>query len=306
MKFQEFGSIKKGGLLESKQEDLEDIKWILVEMSEQPKLAAEALGGKALLYDISDISSPEDVDVANRRLAELGYCMVYIGTKSLLSQKSLVCWIVSQELFLGDMNRLPMSPLKSDYYFDIDMKSIQATQKGLIIKHCEKEPALDIETLSAFFVIDYKDRRMAKAWQREYLGDKVKERLDSMLKGVHSISKEGYDFRFSIDRYEISEESRAFPKGYFGKEHGYNYIFGSSDEFVTAYCSVLEGGTVDIIMDDGRTMNIEDAVEDKEIGFEITADIKDCIIEYLYDNLRINDKTGFNFEVEMPKGKWFS
>ena len=71
MKFQEFGSIKKVGFLESKQEDLEDIKWILVEMSEQPKLAAEALGGKALLYDISDISSPEDVDVANRRLSEL-------------------------------------------------------------------------------------------------------------------------------------------------------------------------------------------------------------------------------------------
>ena len=293
MKFQEFGSIKKVGFLESKQEDLEDIKWILVEMSEQPKLAADALGGKALLYDISDIASPEDVDVANRRLVELGYCMVYIGTKSLLSRKSLVCWIVSQELFLGDMNRLPMSPLKSDSYFDIDMKSIQATQKGLIIKHCEKEPALDIETLSAFFVIDYKDRRMAKAWQREYLGDKVQERLDSMLKGVHSISKEGYDFRFSIDRYEISEESRG-------------RILSYADEFVTAYCSVLEGGTVDIIMDDGRTMNLEDAVEDKEIGFEITAEIKDCIIEYLYDDLRIGDKTGFNFEVEMPKGKWFS
>lgn len=290
MKFQEFGSIKKVVLLESKQEDLEDIKWILVEMSEQPKLATEALDGSALLYEISDITSPEDVEVACGRLAELGYCMVYIGPKSLLTDKNLVCWIVRQDLFQGDMNRLPMSPLKSDSYFDIDIKSIQATQKGLIIKHCEKEPALDIETLSAFFVIDYKDRRMAKAWQREYLGDRVKDMLDSMLKGVHSISKGGYDFRFSIDRYEISSSRNS----------------SYADEFVTAYCRVLEGGTVSIIMDDDRIMSIEDAVEDKEIGWEITIEIKDCIIDYLYDDLRISDKTGFNFEVEMPKNKWFS
>ena len=46
-------------------------------------------------------------------------------------------------------------------------------------------------------------------------------------------------------------------------------------------------------MDGERTLDIEDAVNDEEIGWEIEGEINDCIIDFLYKNLQIRDKTGY-------------
>jgi hypothetical protein len=277
MKFKEFDLSDRRPVFESKSEDLEDIKWILVEISEESKLVVEVLDGQALLYEISDISSPEDVLVAKSRLDEIGYSMVYIGPRSLLGDENLVCWIVKHESFLGDMNSLPMSTLESDCYFDVDMKAIVATQKALLTKQWEKDPTLYKYQLTSFI----KDRRSVKAteeWFREFIGDKAKGILDSILKGEHSISSGGYRFRFSIDRYEISEEESLDASAYIPTN-------------VKVYCHILAGGTVNVY--DGRELSIKDAALDKTIGWEIIGEIKDCIIEYLYKDLLIKAKTGF-------------
>jgi hypothetical protein len=51
-------------------------------------------------------------------------------------------------------------------------------------------------------------------------------------------------------------------------------------------------------MGDGRTLNLEDAVNDEEIGWEIKGEISDCIEDYFYKKIRIRDKTGYSIFVE--------
>jgi hypothetical protein len=85
----------------------------------------------------------------------------------------------------------------------------------------------------------------------------------------------GYDFDITIESYDIQE----------------------SNDDINIRCKILPGGEVSIIMGDGRTLDLEDAVNDEEIGWEIKGEINDCIEKYFYTNLQIRDKTGHNIYV---------
>lgn len=67
---------------------------------------------------------------------------------------------------------------------------------------------------------------------------------------------------------------------------GYNFDYemevdeyDQSSQNVYLNVKVLPGGTVNLIMVGGDVMDIEDAVKDDEIGYEIQQEIQDCIYE---------------------------
>jgi hypothetical protein len=86
--------------------------------------------------------------------------------------------------------------------------------------------------------------------------------------------KGGYDFEIEVVSYEIDEY-----------------------DDLDIRCKILPGGEVSII-NDGRTLDLEDAVNDKEIGWEIKGEVVDSIEEYFYKDLQIRNKTGYSIQVQ--------
>jgi hypothetical protein len=81
------------------EDDLEDIKWILVELDDNPKLLRNELDGKLLIYEIDSNYNKEDLDTAIARLADIGY-EILVNT------------------FFG------FSIIKSDYFKDKSIKGV--------------------------------------------------------------------------------------------------------------------------------------------------------------------------------------
>ena len=65
-------------LYESFNNNIEDLKWIMIEMTENQKLFGHEKDD-CFLYEISNMPSEEDLESAKGRLEDLGYNIVYIG-----------------------------------------------------------------------------------------------------------------------------------------------------------------------------------------------------------------------------------
>ena len=79
---------------------LEDIKWIMIEMTESHKLFGHEKDD-CFLYEVSNIPTQEDLESAKGRLEDLGYSIVYIGKPKIGSRDihdKTICWIVKSEL----------------------------------------------------------------------------------------------------------------------------------------------------------------------------------------------------------------
>ena len=140
----------------------------------------------------------------------------------------------------------------------------------------EEEPVLNNAKLQTLCIFNYQQIKKVGEWFREYLGPKANQIINSILRNKeHHISSGGYDFDIVIESYDLQE----------------------SNDDINIRCKILPGGEVSIIMGDGRTLDLEDAVNDEEIGWEIKGEINDCIEEYFYTNLQIRDKTGHNIYV---------
>jgi hypothetical protein len=238
---------------------LEDIKWIMIEMTESHQLFRHEKDD-CFLYQVSNIPSEEDLESAKGRLEDIGYDLVYVGKHV---DNNMICWIVKSE-FCEEYN--PIITMKKME----DNPVIEDIQKNILLKMWKEEPSIDNNRLSALNIFTYQQMKKVSELFREYLGPKTKQIVDSILgKKEHHISIGGYNFDIVIESYDID----------------------SND--ISIICKVLPGGTVSIIMDDGRTLDIEDAVNDEEIGWEIKGEINDCIIDFLYKNLQIRDKTGY-------------
>jgi hypothetical protein len=238
---------------------LEDIKWIMIEMTESHQLFRHEKDD-CFLYQVSNIPSEEDLESAKGRLEDIGYDLVYVGKHV---DNNMICWIVKSE-FCEEYN--PIITMKTME----DNPVIEDIQKNILLKMWKEEPSIDNNRLSALNIFTYQQMKKVSELFREYLGPKTKQIVDSILgKKEHHISIGGYNFDIVIESYDID----------------------SND--ISIICKVLPGGTVSIIMDDGRTLDIEDAVNDEEIGWEIKGEINDCIIDFLYKNLQIRDKTGY-------------
>ena len=254
---------------------LEDIKWIMIEMTETHKLFGHEKDD-CFLYDISNMPSEEDLESAKGRLEDLGYSIVYIGKPKIGSRDihdKMICWIVKSEL-CKEYSPLPI--IVNGKFAEFEGNTIiEDIQKKMLLKMWKEEPVINNERLQMLCVFNHQQMKKVGEWFREYLGPKVIQIVDSILrKKEHHISSGGYNFDIVIESYDID----------------------SSD--INIKCEILPGGTVSIIMGDGRTLDLEDAVDDEEIGWEIKGEISDCIEDFLYKNLQIRDKTGYGISWE--------
>ena len=60
---------------------LEDIKWIMIEVSEDAKLISSELDGDLLFYNLNTDCSEEDLKVAKLRLNDLDYNIIKLKNK---------------------------------------------------------------------------------------------------------------------------------------------------------------------------------------------------------------------------------
>ena len=241
---------------------LEDIKWIMIEMTESHQLFRHEKDD-CFLYQVSNIPSEEDLESAKGRLEDIGYDLVYVGKHV---DNNMICWIVKSE-FCEEYN--PIITMKTME----DNPVIEDIQKNILLKMWKEEPSIDNNRLSALNIFTYQQMKKVSELFREYLGPKTKQIIDSILrKKEHHISDGGYNFDIVIESYDIDSDD------------------------INIRCKILPGGTVSIIMDDGRTLDLEDAVNDGEIGWEIKGEINDCIEKYF--NLEIRNKTGYNINVQ--------
>jgi len=271
------------------EDTLEDIKWILLEMADNHELIGREKD-YCMLYAISNKPSEEDLDVAKNRLDDLGYSIVYIikpmvtnATTPGLSQPidlqgKILCWIVKSEFCKINLYNFGHRYADEFPLFNEINAVLESIQKSIMIKMWnEDSETINRTQLQMLCILNYPQVIKAEEWFREYLGPKANQIIDSILrKKEHHISSGGYDFDIAIESYEIDE-------GHYT---------------VDIKCKVLPGGEVSIIMGDGRTLDLEDAVNDEEIGWEIKVEISDCIEDYIYKDLQIRNKTGFSIEVE--------
>lgn len=255
---------------------LEDIKWIMIEMTESHKLFGHEKDD-CFLYEVSNMPSEEDLESAKGRLEDLGYNIVYIG--KIIDSHELhgktICWIVKSEL-CKEYSPLPIVVNGNFLEFEGN-KIIEDIQKNILLKMWKEDPTIDNNRMQNLCIFNYFHMKKVSELFREYLGPKAKQIIDSILrKKEHHISKGGYEFDIAIESYSIHE----------------------SNDDIDIRCKILPGGTVDIIMGDGRTLDLEDAVNDGDIGWEIKGEITECIEEYLYSSLHIRDKTGYGIYVD--------
>jgi hypothetical protein len=255
---------------------LEDIKWIMIEMTESQKLFGHEKDD-CFLYEISNMPSEEDLESAKGRLEDLGYNIVYIGKPKIGSRDihdKTICWIVKSEL-CKEYSPLPI--IINGKFAEFEGNTvIEDIQKNILLKMWKEEPVINNERLQMLCVFNHQQMKKVGELFREYLGPKANQIIDLILRNKeHHISDGGYDFDITIESYDIQE----------------------SNDDINIRCKILPGGEVSIIMDDGRTLDLEDAVNDEEIGWEIKGEINDCIEKYFYTNLEIRNKTGYNIYV---------
>lgn len=252
---------------------IEDIKWIMVEMVETHKFLGHEKDD-CFLYEISNIPTKEDLDSAKGRLEDLEfeYNIVYIGEPKIGSRGfngKTVCWIVKSEL-CKEYSPLPI--IINGKFAELEGNTIiEDIQKNILLKMWKEEPVLDKTRLPMLCIFNSNQEYNTSAFFREYLGEKARPIIDSILKKnkEHHILLDGYDFFITIEEYNIESD-------------------------IEIKCKILPGGKVSIIMDDGRTLDLEDAVNDEEIGWEINGEISECIINYFYNKLHITEKTGYD------------
>ena len=255
---------------------IEDIKWIMVEMVETHKFLGHEKDD-CFLYEVSNVPSEEDLESAKGRLEDLGYSIVYIGnpTPGHLQGKT-ICWVVKSEL-CKEYSPLPI--IINGKFAELEENTIiEDIQKNILLKMWKEEPVLDKTRLPMLCVFNSNQEYNTSAFFREYLGEKAIPIIDSILKKnkEHHILLDGYDFFITIEEYTIESDIRY-----------------SKHMYLVIKCKILPGGKVSI-MDDGRTLDLEDAVNDEEIGWEIKGEISDCIVNYFYNKLHITKKTGYD------------
>ena len=260
---------------------LEDIKWIMIEMTESHQLFRHEKDD-CFLYQVSNIPSEEDLESAKGRLEDLGYSIVYIGNPPYYDslgnptpghlQGKTICWVVKSEL-CKEYSPLPI--IINGKFAELEENTIiEDIQKNILLKMWKEEPVINNERLQTLCIFNYHQVKKVSEWFREYLGPKANQIIDSILRNKeHHISDGGYNFDIAIESYDIQE----------------------SNDDINIRCNILPGGEVSII--DGRTLNLEDAVNDEEIGWEIKGEIRDCIEDFFYKNLQIRDKTGYGIEI---------
>ena len=116
--------------------------------------------------------------------------------------------------------------------------------------------------------------RMLRNW---YGGENAKLKAIEMLKEKNFTVNYcgGYNFDFSVIDYTVEEDT------------GEIYVTAKPD---------IENGTVILMMLNGESQSLKDALNDEEYGWELEGEIADCIYELLHE--KITETTGYEIGVE--------
>lgn len=250
---------------------LEDIKLILLGMGESPNLVDHEKD-YCMLYNISNLPSEEELRVANKHLEDIDYAIVYVGKHD---GGKILCWIVKLEL-CKEYSPLPV--IINGKFAELEGNTIiEDIQKNILLKMWKDDPIIGTaEKLHTLCIFNYNQVQKVDELFREYLGlDKTKSIVDSILsKKEHHISSGGYNFNITIEDYSMPY-----------------------DDYLDIFCKILPGGTVTLFTrEDQPEMDLEDAEDDEENGWEIKSEIRDCIEDYFYQVLKIRNKTGLKID----------
>ena len=271
--FEEFGNNDIEDLLE-------DFKWILIELVDSNKLFSHEKD-YCFLYEVSNIPKKEDIESAKGRLEDLGYELIYIGDPAIANgelQGKKICWIVKSEFYNGDTSILPQGVHRyAPKYFEYN-EVIEDVQKNIMLKIWEDEPTIIKEKMNNLCIFNNKQILKVRNWLIEYLGPKAKEIINEiLLNKEHHILKGGYDFHIKVDGYDIDD---ILPE-------------------IDINCIIL-GGSVTLI-NSGSEMEIEDAIKDDQIGWEIKFEVEDSIVDSFSDIILKN--TGYRVNIQQLKVK---
>lgn len=269
---------------------LEDIKWIMIEVSEDAKLISSELDDDLLFYNLNTDCSEEDLRVAKLRLNDLDYKIVYFDKN--------YCWIVNINILSDEFKDSDeVVFVKSGEYASLKNLKIndnfKKLRRYLLFKYWEKTPILSYDILKLFLNktdLAYGDDVFLSSLFVDFLGE---ERIEKILNEIleknyyYDVSANGdlydreseFDFSFEIDDFSINVVEKNI--------------------FVT--CVVDYPGAT--ITTNGNELEILDIYDDHETTSDdiqkIDDEIVDCITEFLYTNLKVFEKTGLGVDVEI-------
>jgi len=252
---------------------LEDIKWILIEMSEGANLYRNEKG-YCMLYELPGSIDVDGIESAKGRLEEIGYNIVYLGTPAISTrdiQGKQICWIVKSEFFVENIYSLPTR--------NVNHKVIAEFQKNILLDMWKEKPEIDNAKRAALLIFNHRQVAKVDEWFREFLGPKAEKILRSLVKPGerHRIEKGGYDFDIRVEEIKID----------------------ASSEYVDIHCEILKGGEVTLFsQEDQPTLSLEEATENEDFGWVIENEIRDCIEDYFYSAIGIRNKTGYSIALE--------
>lgn len=269
---------------------LEDIKWIMIEVSEDAKLISSELDDDLLFYNLNTDCSEEDLRVAKLRLNDLDYKIVYFDKN--------YCWIVNINILsdeFKDSDEIVF--VKSGEYASLKNLKIndnfKKLRRYLLFKYWEKTPIISQEILKLFLnktELAYGDTTFASSLFVDFLGE---ERIEKILNEI--LEKNYY--------YDVSENGNLY-----GHESEFNFSFEVDDfsinvveKNICVTCVVDYPGAT--ITTNGNELEILDIYDDHETTSDdiqkIDDEIVDCITEFLYANLKVWERTGLSVEVEV-------
>ena len=231
---------------QNKNDILEDIKWIMIEVSEYAKLMGYALDGDLVTYDIPNYDET-DLKVANKRLYDIGYTLLnyVVGGQCLIINKDLID-LSKFDNDVSDEDEIPFPVLDGVEFSNI--------QKELLLKHFEKTPNLIGVDPNVFLL----SSNECYNYLSDFLGKEgISKNLHKLVDKKYHIRDGGYDFDFTLENIEKD-----------------------GDEFILKVY-IFDEGTVEIIHS-GDVMNIIDAITDKEIGWEIKSEMEESIVKFLH------------------------
>ena len=265
---------------------LEDIKWIMIEVSEDAKLISSELDGDLLFYSLDTECSEEDLRVAKLRLSDLNYKIVYFNNN--------YCWIVNIDILSDEFKDLDEIVFKTGQLKNLKMAgNLQKIRKYLLFKYWEKTPILSYDILKLFLNktdLAYGDDVFLSSLFIDFLGE---ERIEKILNEI--LEKNYY--------YDVSANGDLYDR-----ESEFNFSF-EIDEFsinvvekkLNVICVVDYDGAT--ITTNGNELEILDIYDDHETTTDdiqkIDDELESIMVEFIYTDLKAWERTGLSVEVEI-------
>ena len=283
---------------QNKNDILEDIKWIMIEVSEDAKLISSELDGDLLFYNLNTDCSEEDLKVAKLRLNDLdndldndlSYKIVYFDKN--------YCWIVNINILSDEFKDSDeVVFIKSGEYASLKNLKIndnfKKLRRYLLFKYWEKTPILSYDILKLFLNktdLAYGDDVFLSSLFVDFLGE---ERIEKILNEI--LEKNYY--------YDVSGNGDLYDR-----ESEFNFSFEIDDfsinvveKNICVTCVVDYPGAT--ITTNGNELNILDICDDHETTTydiqKIDDEVESIMVEFIYSDLKVWERTGLSVEVEI-------